>query len=149
MCLCGQNFNACWWQGLGKGVTRIQKMLSREKPVNAASLQTHQVNSTLKRRGKDRFHVVSTWSPRDVFVGLAYWTLILLKYIDFEFDIFIFIVIFPKGEKNFAFWFFTGLYSTCETSALLQENKFELFIVTINKNLLSKKTSSIRLKTFF
>ena len=24
----------------------------------------------LKRRGNDRFHVVSTWNPRGVFVGL-------------------------------------------------------------------------------
>ena len=34
-----------------------------------ASLQTHHVDSTLKRRGNDRFHVVSTWNPRGVFVG--------------------------------------------------------------------------------
>ena len=31
--------------------------------------QTHHVNSTLKRRGNDRFHVVSTWNTRGVFVG--------------------------------------------------------------------------------
>ena len=35
----------------------------------APSLQKHHVNSTLKRRGNDRFHVVSTWNPRGVFVG--------------------------------------------------------------------------------
>ena len=29
-------------------------------------LQTHHVDSTLKRRGNDRFHVVSTWNPRSV-----------------------------------------------------------------------------------
>ena len=34
------------------------------------SLQTHHVNSTLKRRGNGRFHVVSTWNSRGVFVGL-------------------------------------------------------------------------------
>ena len=33
------------------------------------TLQTHHVASTLKRRGNDRFHVVSTWIPRGVFVG--------------------------------------------------------------------------------
>lgn len=30
---------------------------------------THHVNSTLKRRGNDCFHVVSTWNTRGVFVG--------------------------------------------------------------------------------
>ena len=35
------------------------------------SLQTHHVDSTLKRRGNDRFHVVLTWNPRGVFVGIA------------------------------------------------------------------------------
>ena len=33
------------------------------------SLQTHPVDSTLKRRGHGRFHVVSTWNPCGVFVG--------------------------------------------------------------------------------
>ena len=33
------------------------------------SLQTHHVYSTLKRRGNDRFHVISTWNTRGVFVG--------------------------------------------------------------------------------
>ena len=33
------------------------------------TLQTHHVDSTLKRRGSDRFQVVSTWNPRGVFVG--------------------------------------------------------------------------------
>ena len=36
-----------------------------------ASLQTHHVDSTLKRRGNDRFHVISTWNPRGVFVGMV------------------------------------------------------------------------------
>ena len=34
------------------------------------SLQTHHVDSTLKRRGNSRFHVVSTCNPRGVFIGL-------------------------------------------------------------------------------
>ena len=34
------------------------------------SLQTNHVYSTLKRRGNGRFHVVSTWNTRDVFVGM-------------------------------------------------------------------------------
>ena len=29
------------------------------------SRQTHHVDSTLKRRENGRFHVVSTWNPRD------------------------------------------------------------------------------------
>ena len=33
------------------------------------TLQTHHVDSTLKRRGNGRFHVISTWNPREVFVG--------------------------------------------------------------------------------
>ena len=33
------------------------------------TLQTHHVDSTLKRHGNDHFHVVSTWNPRGVFVG--------------------------------------------------------------------------------
>ena len=32
--------------------------------------QTHHVDSMLKRRGNGRFHVVSTWNPRGVFVEL-------------------------------------------------------------------------------
>ena len=36
------------------------------------SLQTHHVDSTLKRRGNDSFHVVSIWNPRGVFVGFFY-----------------------------------------------------------------------------
>ena len=34
-----------------------------------SALQTHYVDSTLIRRGNGRFHVVSTWNPRGVFVG--------------------------------------------------------------------------------
>ena len=33
------------------------------------TLQTLHAGSTLKRRGNGRFHVVSTWNPRGVFVG--------------------------------------------------------------------------------
>ena len=36
---------------------------------SSLSLQTHDVYSTLKRRGNGRFHVVSTWSTRGLFVG--------------------------------------------------------------------------------
>ena len=39
--------------------------------LKVSSLQTHQVYSTSKRRGKDRFHVVSTWHTREVLAGLA------------------------------------------------------------------------------
>ena len=39
--------------------TRLQKV----------TLQTHHVYTTLKRRGNDRFHVVSTWNIRGVFEG--------------------------------------------------------------------------------
>ena len=35
----------------------------------AQILQTHHVYSTLKRRGNDWFHVVSTWNTGSVFVG--------------------------------------------------------------------------------
>ena len=35
----------------------------------AKTLQTHRVDSTLKRRGNDRFLIVSTWNPRGVFTG--------------------------------------------------------------------------------
>ena len=39
-------------------------------------LQTQHVYCTLKRRGKDSFHVLLTWNTRGVFVG---YTLILEK----------------------------------------------------------------------
>ena len=32
------------------------------------TLQTHHVDSTMKQRGNDRFHIVSTWNPRVVSV---------------------------------------------------------------------------------
>ena len=34
--------------------------------------QAYHMDSTLKRRGNSRFHVVSTWNPRSVFVGMLY-----------------------------------------------------------------------------
>ena len=45
------------------------------------TLQTHHVGSTLKRRGNDRFHVVSTWNPRGVFVGYKHlkWFITAIK----------------------------------------------------------------------
>ena len=48
------------------------KKVSHKANIKLAftSLQTHQVDSTLKRRGNGRFHVVSTCNPRGVFVGL-------------------------------------------------------------------------------
>ena len=35
----------------------------------SVTIQTHHVDSTFKRRGNGRFHVVSTWNLRSVFVG--------------------------------------------------------------------------------
>ena len=48
------------------------KKVSHKANIKLAftSIQTHQADSTLKRRGNGRFHVVSTWNPRGVFVGL-------------------------------------------------------------------------------
>ena len=37
--------------------------------VCSLTLQTYHVDFTLKRCGNGRFHVVSTWNPRGVFVG--------------------------------------------------------------------------------
>ena len=37
--------------------------------VTIVTLQTFHVYSTLKRRGNEHFHVVSTWNTRGVFVG--------------------------------------------------------------------------------
>ena len=44
------------------------------------TLQTLQVYSTLKRRGNERFHVVSTWNTRGVFVGYVL-ALLIYSYI--------------------------------------------------------------------
>ena len=43
---------------------------SAHSALQGHSLQTHQVDSTLKQRGNNRFHVVSMWKQRGVFVGL-------------------------------------------------------------------------------
>ena len=40
-----------------------------ETTAQGTTLQTHYMDSTLKRRGNDRFHVVSTLNPRGVFIG--------------------------------------------------------------------------------
>ena len=56
----------------------LSKILSKESVKLKAklyfnaiiTLQTQHVDSTLKRRGNDRFHVVSRWNPRGVFVLL-------------------------------------------------------------------------------
>ena len=37
---------------------------------DVTSLQTHHMDSTLKRRENDRFDIVSRWNPRGVFVWL-------------------------------------------------------------------------------
>ena len=39
--------------------------------LQTITLQTHHVYSMLKGRGNGRFHIVSTWNTRGVFVGLA------------------------------------------------------------------------------
>ena len=49
---------------------RRKKNIAKVLLLGEASLQTHHVYSTLERRGNDRFHVVSTWNPHGVFVGL-------------------------------------------------------------------------------
>ena len=48
----------------------LDKYLSLTGLPPTSSLQTHYVYSTLKRSGNGRFHVVSTWNPRGVFVGI-------------------------------------------------------------------------------
>ena len=41
---------------------RLSSLMKKTRSMNKY-LQTHHVDSTLKRRRKDRFHVVSTWNP--------------------------------------------------------------------------------------
>ena len=48
---------------------RTHRVDSVSEVMPESTIQTHHVDSTLKRRGNDRFHVVSTWNPRGVFVG--------------------------------------------------------------------------------
>ena len=51
---------------------------------NTFSLQTHHVDSTLKRRGNGRFHVVPTWNPRGVFVRQLLTTNKSLNYLNYS-----------------------------------------------------------------
>ena len=46
-----------------------ENSFSYTSQMQPCTLQTQHVNSTLKRRGNGRFHVVLTWNPRGVFVG--------------------------------------------------------------------------------
>ena len=41
----------------------------------------------MKRRGNDRFHVVSTWNPRGVFVGFLKVKLIFILVLQIDFAI--------------------------------------------------------------
>ena len=43
--------------------------LCRLSKVKKGQLQTHHMDSTLKRRGNGRFHIVSMWNSRGVFLG--------------------------------------------------------------------------------
>ena len=47
----------------------LAKQLKHLNTLFFHTLQTHHVDSTLKRRGNGSFHVDSTWNPRGVFVG--------------------------------------------------------------------------------
>ena len=38
-------------------------------PLKVCTLQTHHVSSSFEQRGDDRFHVLSTWIARSVFLG--------------------------------------------------------------------------------
>ena len=42
----------------------LQNLVIRD---SSTSLQTHHMDSTLKQCGKHRFHIVSTWNPRNLF----------------------------------------------------------------------------------
>ena len=54
---------------MGKPSTRA-KMLNGNLPLDAIPTNTS-VDYTLKRRGNDHFHAVSTWNPRGMFVGIS------------------------------------------------------------------------------
>ena len=45
------------------------RLITHFSGYKAITLQTHHVDFTLKRRGNDRFDVVSMWNLRGVFVG--------------------------------------------------------------------------------
>ena len=57
------------FQVLINGNVVCRNVYGNDFGISKATLQTQQVYSTLKRRGNGRFHVVSTWNPRDVFIG--------------------------------------------------------------------------------
>ena len=48
---------------------KLKRVTISSTSTDTAALQTHYVDSTLKRRGNSRFHIISTWNPRGVFVG--------------------------------------------------------------------------------
>ena len=62
----------------------LKKMIDHQAKSWTAdhSLRTHHVGSMLKRRGNSHFHVVSTWNPGGVFVGLPcrLWILVLINF---------------------------------------------------------------------
>ena len=62
----------------------LKKMIDHQAKSWTAdhSLQTHHVGSILKRRGNSHFHVVLTWNPGGVFVGLPFrlWILALINF---------------------------------------------------------------------
>ena len=47
----------------------LYRAIYQKKSIYHDVLQTHHVYSTLKRHGNGRFHVVSMWNTRVVFVG--------------------------------------------------------------------------------
>ena len=51
-----------------KQSSQKNKVVTGKTPFFVTALQTHHVYFTLKRRGNGRFHVVSTWNTRSVFV---------------------------------------------------------------------------------
>ena len=54
----------------GIGNTVLIVSFANFRKVLGTSLQTQHVYSTLKWRVNDRFHIISTWNTRGVFVGL-------------------------------------------------------------------------------
>ena len=57
---------------INKSLKKLNKLLNIDLKNVRNSLQTHHVDSMLKRRGNGRFHVVSTWNPRGAFVGVLH-----------------------------------------------------------------------------
>ena len=56
-------------------ISKIESFATTNEQITT-TVQIHHVYSTLKRRGNGRFHVVSTWNTRDVFVGRILNTLV-------------------------------------------------------------------------